>query len=196
MSSIVIASRNQGKLAEFQQLFQHLEQTIVPISQFSDQDVEETGLSFVENALLKARFACQISGNAAIADDSGLVVNALGGKPGIYSARYAGEHGNAKANNHKLLEALQTVDNASRDAYFVCCLVYLRSVDDPCPIVCQAKWHGSILPSPQGEQGFGYDPVFYVAEYDCSAAQLTPEIKNRISHRGQALADLQSLLSK
>lgn len=187
---VLIASSNKGKLKEFSNMLGELGVSIVSQEQLGISDAVEDGLSFVENALKKARHACQQSGLAAIADDSGLAVPALNGEPGIYSARYGGAHGNDKANNDKLLHEMQTLDDAQRLAYFHCVLVYMQHPEDPTPIICHGRWQGTILRSPQGEQGFGYDPLFYVAEEQCSAAELSRERKAQLSHRGQALRAL------
>ena len=193
--TIVLASGNAGKLTEFQSLLADVNLEVLPQSQFAIPDAEETGLSFVENAIIKARHACQHSGLPAIADDSGLAVDYLGGKPGIYSARFAGEHGNDAKNNQKLLKELEGVTEAKRTAQFLCVLVFMRHAEDPTPIICQGIWPGVILEKPQGENGFGYDPLFWVPEQRCSSAELTPAVKNRISHRGRALKLLLEALS-
>lgn len=195
MNTIVLASNNQGKVKEFNQLFQVLDIKVVSQSQYAVPDIEETGLSFVENALMKARNACQHTGLAAIADDSGIEVDALAGQPGIYSARYAGAGASDAANVHKLLVALADVPEAQRSARFQCLLVYMRHAQDPTPLICQGTWEGRILSSPVGENGFGYDPIFWVPSENRSAAQLAPETKNQISHRGQALQKLLRRLS-
>ncbi|HEY6544931.1 MAG TPA: RdgB/HAM1 family non-canonical purine NTP pyrophosphatase, partial [Dokdonella sp.] len=157
--------------------------------------VEETGLSFIENALLKARNAARASGLPALGDDSGLCVDALGGAPGLYSARYAGPHGDAGANIAKLLDALHDLPADARTAHFHCTLVLLRSADDPAPLIAEGRWHGRILDAPRGSGGFGYDPVFLDPEFGASAAELDPQMKNRVSHRAQALALLNRLLA-
>ncbi len=190
---VVLASSNKGKVKEFSELLADQSILVVPQSDFGVPDADETGLSFVENAILKARNAAAHTGLPAIADDSGLEVDYLNGAPGIYSARYAGEHGGSDANNRKLLEALDGVDEAQRTARFQCLLVFLRHADDPTPLICQGTWEGRILNAPQGEAGFGYDPLFYVPGEGCSAAELAAERKNSMSHRGQAL---QCLLAK
>jgi XTP/dITP diphosphohydrolase len=190
MKKIVLASSNQGKLKEFQQLFDNTQFMIIPQSQFDCPDAEETGLSFVENAIIKARHAAKCSGLPAIADDSGLEVDALNGQPGIYSSRFSGEPANDNRNNEKLLELLNTIDDDSRTARFQCVLVYMRHAEDPTPRIFQGTWEGRILHAPRGTNGFGYDPLFYVPSQQCAAAQLTPEVKNTISHRGQAMAKL------
>jgi len=190
MAEVVLASRNAKKLAEMRALLAPLGWTPRLVSEFSDDDVEETASSFVGNALLKARHAAMVSGLPAIADDSGLEVEALHGAPGVYSARYAGEPSDDAANNRKLLAALEGVPDAQRGARFVSVLVYLRHADDPVPLIAQGFWRGRILQSPRGAQGFGYDPLFYVPEQGCAAAELAPETKNRLSHRAQASAAL------
>lgn len=183
---VVLASGNAGKLKEFNRILSPLQLEIRSQAEFNVPDVPEDGLSFVENAIIKARAACQHTGLAAIADDSGLEVDYLQGAPGIHSARYSG-HGDA-ANNAKLLQALEGVTEDQRSARFQCALVYMRHAADPMPLVCQGSWEGRILLTEQGEQGFGYDPLFYVPEQNCSSAQLPPEEKNRISHRARASA--------
>ena len=191
---IVLASNNAGKVREFSQLLAQSHIQVIPQNQLGVPEVDETGLSFVENAILKARNAAAHSGLAAIADDSGLEVDALGGAPGIYSARYAGSGASDAANLTKLLADLEGVEEARRSARFQCLMVYLRHAADPTPVVCQGTWEGSILYGPQGENGFGYDPVFFVPTQHCSAAELDSEIKNALSHRGQALRKLVAYL--
>lgn len=193
---IVLASNNAGKLRELNQLLQDLACEVVPQSSLGVPEAEETGLSFVENALLKARNAAAHTGLPALADDSGLEVDALNGAPGIYSARYAGEGASDQANVEKLLAALEGVADAQRGARFQCLIVYLRHAEDPTPLICQGTWEGRILHTPRGDQGFGYDPVFYVPGQDCASAQLPPAIKNRLSHRGQALRRLVEVLRR
>lgn len=188
-AQIVIASNNAGKLREFQQLLAALPLEILPQSDFGVTSVEETGLSFVENAILKARHACEQTGLPAIADDSGLSVDALRGAPGIYSARYSGEDDDG-ANNRLLLKNLKNIPETQRSARFHCALAYLRHAGDPCPIICQASWEGQILFEPRGENGFGYDPLFYLPLSGCTSAELPPEQKNRMSHRGRAMQKL------
>lgn len=190
--TVVLASSNAGKLRELGAVLAPVGVTLVSQSRLGVPDAEETGLSFVENAILKARAACRHTGLPAIADDSGLEVDFLNGAPGIYSARYSGA-GDA-ANNARLLRELRDVPEPQRGARFQCVLVYLRYALDPTPLVCQASWEGVILLEPRGEHGFGYDPLFYVPEYRCSSAELAPEIKNRISHRAQASAKLHDAL--
>ena len=193
---VVIASGNAGKLAEFEQLLARWHCEVVPQSAFDVIPAEETGDSFVENALLKANAASHQSGLPAIADDSGLVVDALDGAPGIFSARYAGEDASDADNNRKLLAALDGVPADQRSAHFHCALVYLRHWQDPNPVICQAQWQGRILEAPAGDGGFGYDPLFYSPEHGCSAAELDRDTKNQSSHRGQAMALLLTALQQ
>ncbi|MBR9867626.1 MAG: RdgB/HAM1 family non-canonical purine NTP pyrophosphatase [Oceanospirillales bacterium] len=187
---IVLASGNKGKLKEFNQVLGDLGVEVVPQSQFNVPDADETGLSFVENAILKARHACQLTGLPALADDSGLEVDALNGAPGIYSARFAGPNATDADNNSKLLQLLEGTSPEHRSARFRCVLVFMRHAEDPTPLICQGSWEGQILPLPQGENGFGYDPLFLVPGLDIASAQLPPEQKNKISHRGQAVQQL------
>ncbi len=187
---IVLASNNPGKVREIAQLLATLDLSVLPQSQFDVPDVEETGLTFVENAILKARNAARKTGLAAIADDSGLEVDALDGAPGIHSSRYAGVGSSDQANLDKLLQALTDVPQGDRSARFQCLMVYLAHEHDPTPIICQGAWEGRILFEPRGHNGFGYDPVFFVPTHNCSSAELPPEIKNELSHRGQALRKL------
>jgi XTP/dITP diphosphohydrolase len=191
-SQLVLASGNAGKLAELQAMLGNAVE-VIPQSRFVEQEVEETGLTFVENAILKARHAARASGLPSLADDSGLAVDALGGAPGIYSARYAGGGGDS-ANNAKLLEALQGIPDDQRSARFISVLVLMLHAEDPTPIICEGVWHGRILHAPQGSQGFGYDPLFWVLETGCASAELSPADKNRFSHRAQAMADLRKRL--
>ncbi|TGD72728.1 RdgB/HAM1 family non-canonical purine NTP pyrophosphatase [Mangrovimicrobium sediminis] len=192
--SIVLASGNQGKLRELGRILAPLGVTLRAQSDFDVPEVAEDGLSFVENAIIKARAACQHSGLPAIADDSGLEVDYLDGAPGIHSARYSGE-GDA-GNNAKLLRALEGLPEVQRTARFQCVLVYLRHAQDPTPLICQGSWEGRILEAPRGEQGFGYDPLFFVPEEGCSSAELPPVVKNRISHRARASAALLEALGQ
>lgn len=192
---IVLASNNAGKVREFNQLLSDSELEVLPQSEFSVPDIEETGLTFVENAILKARNAAQHSGLPAIADDSGLEVDALGGAPGIYSARYAGAGASDLENLEKLLEALREVGDEQRGARFQCLMVYMRDARDPTPRIFQGTWEGRILRQPRGSGGFGYDPVFLVPGMDRASAELPPETKNRLSHRGQALRQLVTSLN-
>lgn len=191
-SELVLASNNKGKLAELQAMLGNSIK-VRPQSDFTDIEAEETGLTFVENALIKARHAARASGLPALADDSGLAVDALGGAPGIYSARYAGGAGDA-ANNAKLLEALRDVPDAERGAQFICALALLRHAEDPIPLICEGAWEGRILHAASGEHGFGYDPLFWVPERDCSSAELSPQEKNQLSHRARAMALLRAKL--
>jgi len=184
-SRVVLASGNAGKLAELQNTLAALHIELLSQADFEVAEVEETGLTFVENALLKARAAARHAGLPAIADDSGLEVDALHGAPGIRSARYAGDGGDA-ANNAKLLEALADVPDELRSARFQCVLVYLRHWQDPTPLICQGTWEGSILLQPRGTGGFGYDPLFWLAERQMSSAELDAAEKNRLSHRARA----------
>lgn len=194
--SVVLASGNRGKLGEFRKLVAGTELDIVPQSALDVPEAEETGLSFVENAIIKARNAARYSGLPAIADDSGLEVDALNGAPGIFSARFAGLDADDQANNRKLLSLLTDVPTAQRTARFRCLLVFMRHAEDPAPLVCQGTWQGHILEAPRGTAGFGYDPLFWVPEHDCSAAELPAQEKNRCSHRGQAMALLLAALSE
>jgi XTP/dITP diphosphohydrolase len=191
---VVLASANKGKLREINQLLEGLHIVAVPQTQLGVTDVEETGLTFVENAIIKARHASQLTGLPAIADDSGIEVDALHGAPGIYSARYSGVGASDAGNLRLMLDNLRDVPEAQRTARFQCLMVYMRHSKDPTPIICQGTWEGRILFEPVGENGFGYDPVFYVPEEACSAAQLASDVKNRLSHRGQALRKLVSAL--
>ena len=184
---IVLATNNKGKIREFSQSLAGRQCSIVAQAELGIKDVPETGLTFVENALIKARHACRASGLPAIADDSGLVVEALAGAPGIISARYAGTNASAEQNIQKLLAELAKTKDPNRTAFFHCALVYMRHAEDPMPLICQASWLGYILDAPVGTDGFGYDPIFYVPTEKKSASQLDLAEKNRLSHRGQAL---------
>ncbi|QOW23252.1 RdgB/HAM1 family non-canonical purine NTP pyrophosphatase [Novilysobacter avium] len=195
MSRIVLASGNSGKLAEFNRLFAEAGIAFVAQGDLGVEDIEETGLSFVENALLKARHASRVTGLPALADDSGLCVDALGGAPGLYSARYAGEPGDAARNIDKLLQALEDLPAVQRGAHFHCTLVLLRHAEDPAPLIAQGDWRGRILDRPRGSGGFGYDPVFMDDMHGVSAAELEPSVKNTCSHRGRALRELQRQLA-
>lgn len=189
---IVLASGNQGKIREIQAILNS--HPVVPQSQFNVTEADETGATFIENAILKARNAalqCQLP---AIADDSGLVVDALGGEPGVISARYAGPSASDQDNLEKLLVELKDVPERQRTARFVCVIVFMEHALDPCPVVAQGVWEGRILERAIGENGFGYDPVFWVPEYDCSSAELSAEVKNSLSHRGKALRALMELM--
>ncbi|WP_461516305.1 XTP/dITP diphosphatase [Porticoccus sp.] len=193
---VVLATGNKGKLAEFQQLLAGLDMTVVPQSDFQVPDAVENGLSFVENAIIKARHAARLTGLPAIADDSGLEVDVLNGAPGIYSARFSGENATDDKNNLRLLSLLQEIPEEQRTARFQCLLVYMRHPEDPTPLICQGTWEGKIAFNAQGENGFGYDPLFYIPELGCSSAQLDKDDKNRISHRGKAMAQLLEKLSR
>lgn len=190
MRTVVLASGNRGKLAELRAMLAGLELAVAPQADFGVADVAETGLTFVENALIKARHAAQATGLAALADDSGLCVDALAGAPGLYSARYAGRHGDDAANNARLLTELANIGDAQRGAYFYCCLVLLRHAQDPSPLIAEGRWYGRILHAPRGAGGFGYDPLFLPEGLDASAAELDHANKNRLSHRGLAMQAL------
>jgi XTP/dITP diphosphohydrolase len=201
MQKIVLASSNIGKLKELQSMLAALPVNIIAQSELGVVDAEETGLTFIENAIIKARHASAITGLPSIADDSGLAVDALGGAPGIYSARYAKLPANVKglaldqANNTKLIEALRDIPDHQRGAQFHCVLVFMRHAADPTPLVCHGQWHGSILQAAAGAGGFGYDPLFLVPDHGCSSAELSTNEKNRISHRAQACQLLLAALS-
>jgi XTP/dITP diphosphohydrolase len=192
--SIVLASNNSGKVREINALLANEQIRVIPQGELGVTEAEETGLSFVENAILKARNAAAQAGLGAIADDSGLEVDALDGAPGIYSARYAGAGASDLANLEKLVEALRDVPEEARTARFQCLMVYLRHAADPTPVICHGTWEGRILLAPRGENGFGYDPVFLVPQEGRTAAELPPDLKNRLSHRGQALRKLVDFL--
>ena len=190
---VVLASGNQGKLREFFRILGSAGFEIVAQSEYDVPDVDETGLTFVENAILKARNAAKITGLPALADDSGIEVDALKGRPGIYSARYSGAGDDA--NNSKLLQELEGVPDEQRTARFRCCIVFMRHGDDPSPLIADASWEGRILHDLSGANGFGYDPLFYVPTHNTSSAELDPDEKNSISHRGQALQQILKLMS-
>lgn len=190
MENIVLASGNQGKVKEIQQLLSPLGWHVTPQTEWGLEEAEETGLTFVENAIIKARHASRLTGLPALADDSGLAVTALGGAPGIYSARFAGPQCSDSDNIAKLLRQLTDTPEQERHASFHCVIVFLRHAEDPTPIICQGRWDGYITTTPQGTQGFGYDPVFWVPDLQCTAAQLTLEQKHQYSHRGHALRAL------
>jgi len=192
--TIVLASSNPGKVREINQMLGGLHLSVVPQSDFKVIDAEETGLTFIENALLKARNATRHTGLPAIADDSGIEVDYLNGAPGIYSARYAGKNASDEQNLRKLLDDLVGIPEAERTARFQCLMVYLRHEFDPTPIICQGTWEGRILLESRGANGFGYDPIFFVPTHNCSSAELPPEVKNKLSHRGQALRLLAAAL--
>jgi len=187
---LVIASNNKGKIAELTDVLAPLGLQPVAQGELGVSEAEEPAVTFVENAIIKARHAARVTGLPALADDSGLAVDALDGRPGVRSARFAGEEATDNDNVEALLAALKDTPEAERSAQFHCVLVYLRHADDPTPIICHGRWPGRILAEPRGQGGFGYDPVFLVPEHGCSAAELTREQKGRISHRGRALASL------
>jgi len=189
MKKIILASNNKGKIAEFNTMLDGIYQ-VVSMSDMQVEEVPETGLTFVENALIKARNASEQSGLPALSDDSGIVVDALNGEPGIYSARYAGNHGDDEANTQKLLDKMEDVADGKRTARFWCAIVFVEHANDPTPIIIQRGWEGEILRKKAGDNGFGYDPIFYVPTHRCASAELSPEIKNSISHRGKALVAL------
>ncbi|MFE8071287.1 RdgB/HAM1 family non-canonical purine NTP pyrophosphatase [Marinobacteraceae bacterium S3BR75-40.1] len=187
---LVLASNNTGKLAELQSLLSPLGWTLIPQGELGIPPAEEPASTFVENALIKARHASRVTGLPALADDSGLAVDALDGAPGVYSARFAGPEARDADNNRKLLDALAETPAEERGAQFHCVLALLRHAEDPIPLICHGRWAGRILEQPAGEGGFGYDPLFYAPEHQCSAAQLSREAKGAISHRGKALRQL------
>ncbi|TDB48657.1 XTP/dITP diphosphatase [Photorhabdus khanii] len=187
MQKVVLATGNPGKVRELAQLLADFGLDIVAQTELGVDSAEETGLTFIENAILKARHAAQITGLPAIADDSGLSVDILGGAPGIYSARYAGENATDQQNLAKLLDTMKDIPDDQRQAQFNCVLVYIRHAEDPTPLVFHGRWPGIIAHEPAGNGGFGYDPIFYVPELGCTAAELSSEQKNAVSHRGQAL---------
>jgi len=188
--TLVLASGNKGKLGELAAMLQPLGWTVRPQGDWQVDDALEDGLSFIENALIKARHAARATGLPALGDDSGLVVDALGGQPGIYSSRYAGEGADDRANNRKLLQALAGIEAEGRNAHFYCAMALMRHANDPAPLLATGRWRGRILEAPAGDGGFGYDPLFWVPGRECSAAQLPAVVKNRLSHRGQALTAL------
>ena len=198
--TLVLASNNKGKIAEFEKMFAELKLPveIVPQGKLNIEDAIEDGLSFVENAIIKARHASKISGKPAIADDSGICVPVLGGAPGIYSARYAGEHGDDAANNAKLLENLKPLrkDNQPIQGMFVCVLALVQHAEDPLPQIFQGIWQGEVLEAPRGANGFGYDPLFWLPELNISSAEMSKDEKNKISHRGQAMLLFKASLEK
>jgi XTP/dITP diphosphohydrolase len=187
MKKLVLASSNPGKLRELSALLKDSDYQITPQADFNVPDVAETGTTFVENAIIKARHAAQNTGHAALADDSGIVVDALNGEPGVYSARFAGADASDDANNALLVEKLRSIPEAQRSARYKAVIVYMRNAADPSPIICEGSWEGMIVLEAKGSGGFGYDPYFYLPAYDCTSAELSADEKNRISHRGQAL---------
>ena len=196
MSKLILASGNAGKLKEFSELLQPLGWQVEPQSVYAVEEAEETGLTFVENALIKARNAAQATGCAALADDSGIEVDALKGAPGIYSARFAGPGSSDADNNAKLLRELEGLPPEQRTARYWCVLAFLRFAEDPTPIIIQASWEGQVLTQPQGEGGFGYDPLFWLPDLGKTAAELSKQDKNRLSHRGRASQQLLQALKE
>lgn len=190
MKKVVLATGNQGKVKELAAMLADQNIEVLPQSDFSVPDVPETGTTFVENAIIKARHAAKLTGLPAIADDSGLAVDALGGAPGVYSARYSGDNATDQTNNEKLLKELTGVPEHKRGAQFHCVLVYMNHADDPTPIICHGVWQGSILTEAKGNQGFGYDPLFWQKDLQQTSAELPRDVKNSLSHRGKALAQL------
>lgn len=196
VSRIVFASGNAGKVREIGQLLEGLSIDVLPQSDFNVPEIEETGCTFVENAILKARNAAHHTGLAVIADDSGIVVDVLQGRPGIVSARFAGVGASDEDNLKKLIEMIKPFPEEQRTARFICSMVYLRHEYDPVPIIAQGVWEGQLITDPKGSNGFGYDPMFYVSSQQCTSAELAPEIKNKLSHRGQALTHLLGKLNE
>lgn len=195
-SKIILASNNKGKLREFNDMFAETDINIVPQGEFNVEDAIEDGLSFVENAIIKARHACKETNLPSIADDSGLEIDFLKGAPGIYSARYSGEHGNDRAHNQLVIEQLNGLAKEKRTGRFQCVLAFMRHAEDPTPLICQASWEGLLLDKECGSNGFGYDPIFWVPEHQCSSAELSKEVKNSLSHRGKALRLLLAALKE
>jgi XTP/dITP diphosphohydrolase len=187
LNKIVLATGNKGKVKELSRMLSGLGIEVLPQSEFDVTEVAETGTTFVENAIIKARHSAKQTGLPAIADDSGLAVHVLGGEPGVYSARYSGDQATDQSNVIKLLDVMADIPKDKRQAKFLCVLVFMRHTDDPTPIICQGEWYGEITAEQHGKNGFGYDPVFWVEEHNCSSAQLSPEQKNVLSHRGKAL---------
>jgi XTP/dITP diphosphohydrolase len=192
----VLATANMGKFKEFEDLLTGFPCEMLSMNDFDIDSPEETGTTFIENAIIKARYASTRSGLPVIADDSGIVIDYLKGEPGVHSARYAGDNRDATDCNHKVLQLLEGVPEEKRGAHFHCTLAYIRHANDPDPVICQGRWYGSILTQMVGDQGFGYDPIFYVPEKDCSAGELSWQDKNWISHRGQAMKLLLMALTK
>lgn len=195
IQKVVLATGNSGKVKEFTALLANFPVQIVPQSEYNLAEAAETGTTFVENAIIKARHAAQLTGLPAIADDSGLAVDALDGKPGVHSSRYAGENASDSDNVDKLLIALEGMAAAQRKARFLCVIVYMESADDPTPLICQGEWHGAISENASGQGGFGYDPVFWPNNFDKTAAQLPAEVKNSVSHRATAMSLLMEKLT-
>jgi len=193
-NTLVLASNNAGKVREINELLAGSNISIISQSDFVVPEAEETGLSFVENAIIKARNAAQYCEHPIIADDSGIEVDILNGQPGIYSARYAGVGATDEENLQKLINEIKDYPDNTCTARFVCVMVYIKHQDDPKPIIAEGVWEGTLLKEPRGQNGFGYDPMFYVPTHDCASAELEPELKNQLSHRGQALKKLISLI--
>jgi non-canonical purine NTP pyrophosphatase (RdgB/HAM1 family) len=188
--TIILASNNPGKAKEINALLDGSTFNVISQSEFNVEEVEETGLTFIENALIKARNAARYTDHPVIADDSGIEIFALNGKPGIYSARYAGKDASDEDNLNKLIEDIKPLKQEDRKARFVCVMVFLKHAEYSTPIIAQGIWNGSVITEPRGENGFGYDPMFYVPTHECTSAELSAEIKNKLSHRGQALQQL------
>ena len=187
MKKLVLASGNPGKLRELSALLDKSQYKIIPQSEFNVPEVAESGTTFVENAIIKARHAAEHTGHAALADDSGIVVDALNGEPGVYSARFSGSQASDESNNALLVEKLGSIPEAQRSARYQAVIVYMRNAADPSPIICEGSWEGIIMLEANGSGGFGYDPYFYLPDYGCTSAELSADEKNRVSHRGQAL---------
>ena len=187
MKNLILASDNAGKLRELSALLRQSSYRVIPQADFNVPEVAETGTTFVENAIIKARHAARHTGYAALADDSGIVVDALNGEPGVHSARFAGSQSNTDANNALLVEKLRAVPEPERSARFRAVIVFMRNAIDPSPVICEGSWEGTIVLEARGNNGFGYDPYFYLSEYGCTSAELNADEKNKISHRGQAL---------
>ena len=196
MKKLVLASSNPGKLRELSALLDESRYKIIPQADFNVPEVAETGTTFVENAIIKARHAAQYTGLAALADDSGIVIDALNGEPGVRSARFSGSDASDESNNILLVEKLRSVPEAQRSARYQAVIVYMRNAADPSPIICEGSWEGIIVLEAKGSGGFGYDPYFYLPDYGCTSAELSADEKNRISHRGQALRLLIEKLSR
>jgi len=190
MKKLVLASGNKGKLAELNRMLEPKSIQVIAQSEFKIPDADETGLTFIENAIIKARHAAKLSGLPALADDSGLEVDALKGAPGIYSARFSGSGSTDQTNNTKLLQELADLPETQRTARFHCVLALMKHENDPTPLICHGVWEGRILSEPSGDNGFGYDPLFFAFDQECASANLTPAVKNKVSHRGQAMAQL------
>jgi XTP/dITP diphosphohydrolase len=194
MLDIVLASSNPGKMAEIKKLLADFPINLIAQSEFDIPDIEETGLTFIENAILKARHASKISGLPALADDSGLTIDALDDRPGVFSARYAGENATDQDRIQKVLAEMNDPD-LERNACFHCVICLIEHANDPAPLICHGMWEGEIMLEPKGEHGFGYDPIFRVPTHGMSAAELAPDVKNQISHRGQAMQQLREVLN-